>query len=53
MFNLMLTLEMQVTSLRPKRIAVISAAFTVDDVVMVCFLVPMLIGPPFGKKRKS
>ena len=49
----MLTLERQVPSLRPKRIAVISAAFTVDDVVMVCFLVPMLIGPPFGKKRKS
>ena len=49
----MLTLERQVTSLRPKQIAVISAALTVDDAVMVCFLVPMLIGPPFGKKRKS
>ena len=40
-------------SLSHKLIAVISSAYTVDHALSVCFLVPMLVGPPFRKKRKA
>ena len=35
-----------------KLIAIISSALTVEHAVSVCFFDPMLIGPPFGRKRK-
>ena len=40
------------SSFPSKLIAVISSPSTVDHAVSVCFLVPMLMGPPFRKKRK-
>ena len=48
----MLKLERKVSSFPSKLIAVISSASTVDHAVSVCFSVPMLMGPPFGKKKK-
>ena len=48
----MLKLERQVSSFTSIPITVISSASTADHAVSVCFLVPMLMVPPFRKKRK-
>ena len=48
----MLKLERQVSSFPSKLIDAIRSASTFDHAVSVYFLVPMLMGPPFRKKRK-
>ena len=48
----MLKLEGQVSSFPSELIAVMSSVSTVDHAVIVCFLVPMLMGLPFRKTRK-
>ena len=49
----MLKLERQASSFPSKLIAVISSASTGDHAVSVCFLVPILMAPPFREKRES